>query len=91
VETQCQKLNCISVQTTGVVLLAPNIMNHIVISNMICIKKKSDFRTFAQLTPSEKAHFPLPSCVLTLDNNWPSLMSYEFTWIFSYKYVVCLL
>jgi len=26
------KINCISVQTTGVVLLAPNFMNHLVIS-----------------------------------------------------------
>jgi hypothetical protein len=32
VETQCQNLNCISVQTTGVVLLAPNFINHLVIS-----------------------------------------------------------
>ena len=40
VGTQCQNLNCISVQTTGVVLFAPNFMNHLVISlNMICIKK----------------------------------------------------
>jgi len=32
VETQCQYLNWISVQTTGVVLLAPNFMNHLAIS-----------------------------------------------------------
>jgi len=32
VETQCQNLNWISVQSTGVVLLAPNFMNHLVIS-----------------------------------------------------------
>ena len=32
VETQCQNLNWISVPTTGVVLLAPNFMNHLVIS-----------------------------------------------------------
>jgi hypothetical protein len=32
VETQCQNLNCISVQTTGVVILAPNFMNYQVIS-----------------------------------------------------------
>ena len=32
VETQCQNLNWISVPTTGMVLLAPNFMNHLVIS-----------------------------------------------------------
>jgi hypothetical protein len=32
VETQCQNLDCTSVQTTGVVLLAPNFMNHLAIS-----------------------------------------------------------
>ena len=32
VETQCQNLNCTSVQTTGVVLLAPNFINHLIIS-----------------------------------------------------------
>jgi len=30
VETQCQKLNWISVQTNVVVLLAPNFMKHLV-------------------------------------------------------------
>ena len=40
VETQCQNLNWNSVQTTGVVLLAPNLMNlSSYIINMICIKK----------------------------------------------------
>ena len=32
VETQCQNLYWISVQTTGVVLLVPNFINHLVIS-----------------------------------------------------------
>jgi len=41
VETQCQNLNCISVQTTGVVLLAPNFMNHLVISFKHDLHQKS--------------------------------------------------
>ena len=41
VGTQCQILNWISVQTTGVVLLAPNIMNHLVISSKHDLNKKS--------------------------------------------------
>jgi hypothetical protein len=41
VETQCQNLNCISVQTTGVVLLAPNFMNHLVISFKRDLRQKS--------------------------------------------------
>jgi hypothetical protein len=49
VETQCQNLNWVSVQTTGGVLLAPNFMNHLVISlKHYSIKKV----TFAPLTPS---------------------------------------
>jgi len=53
VETQCQNLNRISFQNTGVVLLAPNFMNHLVISFKHA-SKKSHCRTFAQLTPSGK-------------------------------------
>ena len=54
VETQCQSLNCISVQTNGVVLLAPNFVNHLVTSFKPDLQpKKADFRTFAQLTPSD--------------------------------------
>jgi hypothetical protein len=41
VETQCQTLNCISVQTTGVILLVPNFMNHIVISFKHDLHQKS--------------------------------------------------
>jgi hypothetical protein len=38
-ETQCQNLNWISVQTTGVVLLAPNFMDHLIVSFKRDIKK----------------------------------------------------
>ena len=49
VVTQCQNSNWISVPTTGVILLAPNFMNHLVISlKHYSIKKV----TFAPLTPS---------------------------------------
>ena len=41
VKTQCQNLNCISVQTTGVVLLAPNFINHLVISYKHYLHQKS--------------------------------------------------
>jgi hypothetical protein len=41
VETQCQNLNCISVQTTGLVLFAPNFMNHLVISFKHNLHQKS--------------------------------------------------
>ena len=59
-ETQCQSLNCISVQTNGVVLLAPNFVNHLVTSFKPDLQpKKADFRTFAQLTPSGKIKYAL--------------------------------
>ena len=41
VETQCQHLNWISVQTTGVVLLAPDFMNHLVVSFKHGLHQKS--------------------------------------------------
>ena len=53
VETQCQNLNWISVPTTGLVLLAPNFTNHLVISFKHDLHQKSHiFRTSAPLTPS---------------------------------------
>ena len=41
VETQCQNLNWIFVPTTGLVLLAPNFMNHLVISFKNNLHQKS--------------------------------------------------
>jgi hypothetical protein len=55
VEIQCQNLNWISVQSTGVVLLAPNFMNHLV-KLLWFVSKMSHFRTFAPFTPSVEIH-----------------------------------
>ena len=53
VKTQCQKLNWISVQTTGVVLLAPNFMKHLVmLFKHELHRKRNIFRTFALSTTS---------------------------------------
>jgi hypothetical protein len=41
VETQCLILSCIFVKTTGVVLLAANFMNHLVISFKHDLHQKS--------------------------------------------------
>jgi hypothetical protein len=41
-----------SVQSTGVVILAPNFMNHLVISFIHDLYQKSHSRKFAPLTPS---------------------------------------
>jgi len=52
VETQCQYLNWISVQTTGVVLLAPNFMNHLVISFKHNSYQKFTFQDICSVDPS---------------------------------------
>ena len=52
-KTQCQNLKGNPTQTTGVVRLTPNFVEHIVMLIKHDLhKKKSRFRTFAQLTPS---------------------------------------
>jgi hypothetical protein len=53
VKTQCQNLNSISVQTTGVAHLASNFMIHLVMLLKHDLhQKRNIFRTFAPSTPS---------------------------------------
>ena len=51
VEIQCQNLNWISVQSTGVVLLAPNFMNHLVISFKHDFYQKVTFQDICSVDP----------------------------------------
>ena len=54
VGAQCQNLNWISAQTTGVVQLTPNFVDHLVMLIKHDLHKKNHIsRTFAQLTPSD--------------------------------------
>ena len=54
VGAQCQNLNWISAQTTGVVQLTPNFVDHLVLLIKHDLHQKNHiFRTFAQLTPSD--------------------------------------
>ena len=63
-------LNWIPVQTSGVVLLAPNFINHLVIWS---VSKKSHSRTFAPLTPSV-IFIPAKKCMYTTCIRfWPTL------------------
>jgi hypothetical protein len=56
VNIHCQDLNWISAQTTGVVHLAPNFMNHLVMLFKHDLhRKRNIFRTFALSTTSKKA------------------------------------
>ena len=54
VETQCQNLNWVSVQTIGVVLLAPDFMNHLVISFKHDLHQKVTFQDICSVDPSGK-------------------------------------
>ena len=59
VETQCQNLNWISVQTTGVVLLSPNFMSHLVKSFKHDLYQKSHISGHLLCCPPLQNYCPL--------------------------------